>query len=110
MALSTTAATLLTIGAGILGGSAVYGANRQYVASKSQASAAKDAAKAQKQAAQADADRAAALAQAPEIAAAKAKEGIKRRRTAASRSQSVRTDPLGVGGQADIARKSLLGL
>lgn len=43
----------------------------------------------------------------PADAAAKAQEAVKKRR--ASVSQTVFTDPLGVGGQADIVRKTLTG-
>jgi len=39
----------------------------------------------------------------------RAKAEAKRRRVGAARSSTVRTSPLGIGGQADIAQKTLLG-
>ena len=39
----------------------------------------------------------------------RAREDVKRRKVGAKRSQTVRTSPLGIAGQADIAQKTLLG-
>ena len=48
---------------------------------------------------------------APQIVKAteKAIEGVKKRRQAANRTQSVRTSPLGLGAVATTAKKALLG-
>ncbi len=43
----------------------------------------------------------------PEAAADKAQEQVRKRRT--TQTQTTFTDPLGVGGQADIVRKTLTG-
>lgn len=87
MALGTTASVLLGLGA--LGGT--YAATKASSKSASQASAPQ------------------ALPQAPSASQAntKASENVRRKRL--KQSQSVYTNPIGVGGQANIARKTLLG-
>lgn len=45
-----------------------------------------------------------------EEAQAQAKEEAKRRRVGAARTRTVRTSPLGIAGQAQIAQKTLLGV
>lgn len=56
-------------------------------------------------------DQPAALPQSPIVddASKLAKAKTKDRRLAASRSRSIYTSPLGIGGQAQVAKKTLLG-
>jgi hypothetical protein len=51
------------------------------------------------------------MPEAPKIedAAAKAEASARAKRAAMGRSQSIYTSPLGIGGEANIARKTLLG-
>jgi len=51
------------------------------------------------------------MPQAPKVedAAAKAEASARAKRMAMGRSQSIYTSPLGIGGEANIARKTLLG-
>lgn len=107
----TTAAIIGLMAAGTA--TAAYGANRQTKAMKQQTNVARDAAKAniaiQESAMARDKAAADALAAAPAVAATKAQQATIKRRKASARTQSVRTSPLGLGGEADVARKKLLG-
>lgn len=108
MAIATSTAIIL--GAIAVGGATAYGANRQNKASKAQANIARDAADVQKQAMAADQAAADKLAAAPGEARARAEAGLTSRKRASARTKSVRTSPLGVAGEAGVARKTLLGM
>ena len=83
-------------------GTAIYGATQQSKASKEMKQAAQKAAK------QADMPAAPAIPK-PAAAQATAQAGATKKKKAMARSRSVRTSPLGIAGEADVARKTLLG-
>ena len=52
-----------------------------------------------------------AMPEAPKVedASSKAAEALKKKKLAMSKSKSIYTSPLGIGGEAEISKKSLLG-
>jgi len=109
MALTTAALVLGWTAVAVGAGSAVYSGNRGNKASKQANSAALDQQQIQQQAMEADQLAADKLAAAPGKARAAANAAQTKRKRSAARSQSVRTSPLGVSGEAGVAKKALLG-
>lgn len=109
LALGATAASAATVGAvattvGVgLAANVIYGANRQNKAAKDMKSASEQAAR------DARMPIGDPTAPDPKIAAKASQEAATKRKRAISRSKSVRTSPLGVAREAEVARKTLLG-